>query len=140
MNLPLELIQNIKEFSDYREAQIIQDMGIGWKTKSMEFHERWIPFVEQLISGTLHVRLFKGYMMDCIRCNTKRSLPESYTFKQEGVMNEFKAARKFATFVDLGWHPLDDFVEMFGHLTIHVLYHGPLAKTHLPGCYMSNVN
>lgn len=125
MNLPTEIIQLIKDFCEYREAKIINDLGVGWPTKHMKWYEKWRQFVakcaeEDTAKRTAPCSLYRG------RCTVCGGWSESIELERK---LDFDRAYKVSVFVELGWEPLERFVAEFGHLNDAPLYSGPLLKT-----------
>jgi len=146
MQLPLEILQQIKEYSNYREAKIIHELGIGWKTKKMEYHESIVAFVEQLLTGDLHVRLYGTHMYygNCASCRFAPNPPSSEDLfeiyhhqpldnqQKDVLIQDLIQAAKYAVFVDLELESVEEFGEFHGYLKDLEFFSGPLLPMCLP--------
>lgn len=129
MNLPLEIVQQIKEHCTLREANILSSLNIGWKTKKQLFYDEWHPRVVQIADPEMKHRLYPDemYINECVFCRfaftgTVEELMEYYR-----KLHQLKQAECFYLYYSFGMETLEDFVETFKSILEYPdFYHGPL--------------
>lgn len=109
---PLEVIQLIKEYCNYREASILTELYGGWKSKS----EKWFARITILSDEDIVHRASADHLHLGLH-------------KLGGDMHwwEIDWVRRCALTVTLGWETVESFIEYCGEYWFDCdIYHGPI--------------